>query len=152
MCVRAYVCTLPFVFALKCAPLCVQEESLWRVLSRFCAPAHRLLPARVTCSGAYNSSYVSCRAARRIFSRENSIMACSDLLHAFLQLIGYVCVCVCVCVFIKLHITAQSGLVILVILCHSRCVCVCVCVCVFIKLHITAQSGPVILVILCHSH
>ena len=26
--------------------------------------------------------------------------------------------CVCVCVFIKLHITAQSGLVILVILCH----------------------------------
>ena len=31
-----------------------------------------------------------------------------------------VCVCVCVCVFIKLHITAQSGLVILVILCHSH--------------------------------
>ena len=28
--------------------------------------------------------------------------------------------CVCVCVFIKLRITAQSGLVILVILCHSR--------------------------------
>ena len=27
---------------------------------------------------------------------------------------------VCVCVFIKLHITAQSGLVILVILCHSH--------------------------------
>ena len=25
---------------------------------------------------------------------------------------------VCVCVFIKLHITAQSGLVILVIICH----------------------------------
>ena len=32
----------------------------------------------------------------------------------------YVCVCVCVCVFINLHITAQSGLVILVILCHSH--------------------------------
>ena len=32
----------------------------------------------------------------------------------------FVCVCVCVCVFIKLHITAQSGLVILVILCHSH--------------------------------
>ena len=31
-----------------------------------------------------------------------------------------VCVCVCVCVFIKLHITAQSGLVILVILCPSH--------------------------------
>ena len=80
--------------------------------------------------------------------------------------------CVCVCVFIKLHITTQSGPVILVILCHSVCVCVCVfiklhitaqsglvilvilclCVCVFIKLHITAQSGLVILVILCHSH
>ena len=37
-----------------------------------------------------------------------------------------VCVCVCVCVtvcvrvIIKLHITAQSGPVILVILCHSH--------------------------------
>ena len=77
-----------------------------------------------------------------------------------------VCVYMCVCVFIKLHMTAQSGLVILVILCHSRlssqggmndtcyvsvCVCLRVCVCVFIKLHITAQSGLVILVILCHS-
>ena len=30
------------------------------------------------------------------------------------------CVCVTVCVFIKLHITAQSGPVILVILCHSN--------------------------------
>ena len=28
--------------------------------------------------------------------------------------------CVCACVFIKLHITAQSGPVILVILCHSH--------------------------------
>ena len=34
--------------------------------------------------------------------------------------------CVCVCVFMKLHITAQSGPVILVILWHSQCVCVCV--------------------------
>ena len=58
---------------------------------------------------------------------------------------------VCVCVFIKLHITTQSGPVILVILCHSQ-EDQCVCVCVFIKLHITTQSGPVILVILCHSH
>ena len=75
---------------------------------------------------------------------------------------------VCVCVFIKLHMTAQSGLAILVILCHSRWSSqggindTCYenlwsnategCVCVFIKLHITAQSGPAILVILCHSH
>ena len=29
-------------------------------------------------------------------------------------------VCVCACVFIKLHITTQSGPVILVILCHSH--------------------------------
>ena len=78
----------------------------------------------------------------------------------------------CVCVFIKLHITAQSGPVILVILCHSHWssqggindTCyenlwsdatkgtMYVCVCVFMKLHITAQSGPVILVILCNSH
>ena len=57
-------------------------------------------------------------------------------------------------VFIKLHITTQSGPVILVILCHSHCMYVCIHVCmyVFIKLHITTQSGPVILVILCHSH
>ena len=34
--------------------------------------------------------------------------------------------CVCVSVFIKLHITAQSGPVILVILCHSLCV-LCYC-------------------------
>ena len=34
--------------------------------------------------------------------------------------------CVCVCIlFIKLHITAQSGPVILVILCHSHWSCVC---------------------------
>ena len=33
---------------------------------------------------------------------------------------GSVCVYMCVCVFIKLYITAQSGLVILVILCHSH--------------------------------
>ena len=32
----------------------------------------------------------------------------------------YVCVYVCVCVFIKLHITTQSGPVILAILCHSH--------------------------------
>ena len=44
-----------------------------------------------------------------------------------------VCVCVCVCVFIKFHITAQSGPVILVILDATRIdppkggyVCVCV--------------------------
>ena len=68
--------------------------------------------------------------------------------------------CVCVCVFIKLHITAQSGPVILVILCHSHyppkrrsiILVTWMCVCVFIKLHIPAQSGLVILVILCHSH
>ena len=32
----------------------------------------------------------------------------------------YVCVYVCMYVFIKLHITTQSGPVILVILCHSH--------------------------------
>ena len=66
-----------------------------------------------------------------------------------------VCVCVCVCVFIKLHITAQSGPVILVILCPTRIDPpkkgsmilmtetsdqtrqVYVCMCVFIKLRIT---------------
>ena len=36
--------------------------------------------------------------------------------------IVYICVCMYVCmyVFIKLHITTQSGPVILVILCHSH--------------------------------
>ena len=41
-------------------------------------------------------------------------------------------ICVYLCVYIKLHITAQSGTVILAILFHSHwsfpCVCVCVCV------------------------
>ena len=75
---------------------------------------------------------------------------------------------VCMYVFIKLHITTQSGPVILVILCHSHwssrggindtyyavCMyaCMYVCMYLFIKLHITTQSGPVILVILRHSH
>ena len=68
---------------------------------------------------------------------------------------------VCMYVFIKLHITTQSGPVILVILCHSHWssrggindtyyVCMYVCMYVglylFIILHLTAQSGPVILV------
>ena len=43
---------------------------------------------------------------------------CSCMCQWFLVL--RVCVCVCVCVFIKLHITTQSGPVILVILCHSH--------------------------------
>ena len=60
----------------------------------------------------------------------------------------YVDVCVCLSVFVKLHITPQSGPVILVILCHSH-----VCeLCVLIKSRITSQSEPVILVILCHSY
>ena len=59
---------------------------------------------------------------------------------------------VCMYVFIKLHITTQSGPVILVILCHSHWSSRGgIYVCIFIKLHITAQSGLVILVILCHS-
>ena len=61
--------------------------------------------------------------------------------------VNYLIFYVCMYVFIKLHLTTQSGPVILVILCHSH-----VCMYVFIKLHITTQSGPVILVILCHSH
>ena len=46
----------------------------------------------------------------------------------FLQVKNRRCfVCVCVCVYLlNWHITAQSGSVILVILCHSHCVCVCV--------------------------
>ena len=50
----------------------------------------------------------------------------SHMVSFYKLLIAFDFVCVCVCVFIKLHITAQSGLVILVILCHSRCVCVCI--------------------------
>ena len=79
-----------------------------------------------------------------------------------------ICMYVCMYVFIKLHITTQSGPVILVILCHSHWssrggindtyyenlwsdATKGTYVCIFIKLHITAQSGLVILVILCHS-
>ena len=43
---------------------------------------------------------------------------CDQVDQAFV--INNMCSCVCVCVFIKLHITVQSGPVILVILCHSR--------------------------------
>ena len=44
-----------------------------------------------------------------------------DTLSLLVQiLLERVCVCVCVCVFIKLHITAQSDPVIVVILCHSH--------------------------------
>ena len=40
---------------------------------------------------------------------------------AVLTIMQVQCVCVCVCVFIKLHITTQSGSVILLaILCHSH--------------------------------
>ena len=55
------------------------------------------------------------------------------------------CVCVCVCVFINLHITAQSGPVIRVILCHSGGInnsCyenLCVCVCVVIPFILDVQ-------------
>ena len=48
------------------------------------------------------------------------------LFRSFVFFVVVVCMCVCVgvvvcvCVFIKLHIIAQSGPVILVILCHSR--------------------------------
>ena len=55
-------------------------------------------------------------------------------------------VCMSVYLLDKLHITAQSGPVILVTVYVSMYVCI------FIKLHITAQSGPVIRVLLCHSH
>ena len=69
----------------------------------------------------------------------------------------------CACVLFRLHIIAQSGPVILVVLCHSHWssqggindTCyenlLSVYVCVLIKLRITAQSGPVILVIIGHS-
>ena len=95
------------------------------------------------------------------------LLPCCSLDYLGWQLLNQPFLFSCVCVFIKVHITTQSGPVILVILCHSHwssqggindtCyentrTCVCVCVCVFTKLHITAQSGPAILVILCHSH
>ena len=88
------------------------------------------------------------RGQRSAFPSETSRFALSILAHrgsAFpwlvndraalrLRRIWCVCVCVyCVCrVFIKLHITAQSGPVILVIICHSR---LCVCVCIYLIAH-----------------
>ena len=55
-------------------------------------------------------------------SESSQILVSRDIFVVLLILIvgSRVCVCVCVCVFIKLHITAQSGLVILVILCPSH--------------------------------
>ena len=67
------------------------------------------------------NEYFRPRSCLRIWFRETGSAALSrvSLLIPILRL-NLVLVCVCVCVFIKLHITAQSGLVILVILCHSR--------------------------------
>ena len=46
----------------------------------------------------------------------------SDQTRIFMYVCMYVCMFVCmyVCIFIKVHITAQSGPVIRVILCHSH--------------------------------
>ena len=41
-------------------------------------------------------------------------------IYVFMNACMYVCIYVCMYVFIKLHITTQSGPVILVILCHSH--------------------------------
>ena len=52
---------------------------------------------------------------------------------AYPEVCTHLGVCMCVCVFIKLHITAQSGPVIRVIIFHvCEYVCVCVCVCVLL--------------------
>ena len=49
---------------------------------------------------------------RKIYSHANSIRV--------MMMMMTVCIYVCMYVFIKLHITTQSGPVILVILCHSH--------------------------------
>ena len=51
----------------------------------------------------------------------------------------YVCmyVCIYVCIFIKLHITAQSGPVILVVLCHSHlCIYVSMYLCIYVSMYL----------------
>ena len=53
--------------------------------------------------------YTILHTARKYFSSSNTSVELQS-----------VCVCVCMCVFIKFHITAQFGPVILVILCHSH--------------------------------
>ena len=46
---------------------------------------------------------------------------CRKCLPYYSMCVCALCVlCVCVCVFIKLHIAAQSGPVILIIICHSH--------------------------------
>ena len=55
------------------------------------------------------------RPPGRLLLQQQQLSSCAGF-----WLTSSVCMCVCVCVFIKLHITAQSGLVILVILCHSH--------------------------------
>ena len=70
-------------------------------------------------------------------------------------------VCVCVRVFIKVHITAQSGPVILVILCHSHWSSSQRDQSYLIRKRLIMRdkrdtlallSDPVSLVIICHSH
>ena len=55
-----------------------------------------------------------------IIAHNRAVRPCHSTHPILLALILPRYVCVCVCVFIKLHITAQSGPVILVILCHSH--------------------------------
>ena len=54
-------------------------------------------------------------------AQDRNLIVCLCLCLCCVCVCVCVCVvCVCVCVFIKLHITTQSGPVILVILCHSH--------------------------------
>ena len=45
---------------------------------------------------------------------------CMYVMYGYVCMYVFIKLCMYVCIFIKLHITAQSGLVILVILCHLR--------------------------------
>ena len=64
---------------------------------------------------AHNRANQPCRAS--LFVPIALMCVCLSL---FVYFLNCVYVCMCVCVLIKLHITAQSGPVILVILCHSH--------------------------------
>ena len=59
-----------------------------------------------------------------LLSAVRALIFLARRIQPFLSLVdrevGFFFLCVCVCVFIKLHITTQSGPVILVILCHSH--------------------------------
>ena len=91
----------------------MEWDKFWSINKKKYEPtAHRYM-------GVFKDTCVELHIEDASVGEVGDIVAIPVALHPKVCSIS-VCVCVCVCVFIKLHITTQSGPVILVILCHSH--------------------------------